>query len=70
MGGGNGEVRPPEKSSPLVAVINPVFSFCCGAAGYNILSETIWYIRVRFSPASALWGDLFSSRDDVADAVL
>lgn len=65
---GNGEVRPPEKSFPLVAVINPIFSLCWGAAGCHILSEAMWYIRVYVSPASALWGDFFSSRDDADDA--
>lgn len=64
---GNGEVLSPRKNSPLIAVINPVFSLCWGAAGGNILSETMRYIRVYVSPASALWGDFFSSRDGVAD---
>lgn len=57
-----------KKNSPLVTVINPVFSLCWGAVGCNILSATMWYIRVYVSLASALWGDFFSSRDGVADA--
>lgn len=57
---GNGEDRPRKKKNPtssLLVVINPVFSLCWGAAGYNVIEETMWYIQVYVSPVSAVWGD-------------
>lgn len=42
--------------------INPVFSLCCGAAGCNILSETMWYIRVYVS-SLLHFGVIFSAAE-------